>query len=250
MKTQSAVTPAKQKQPVRGRLFYPDPRKGARQESFKDDAPLAAFCLNACMGTAAYERLTALRRDLEEFRAETVEQRQVLTVLDKEIQAPAGAGVERRNELAAHNGRLMGSLDKRHFEISERLARYVFRPGIAYTAVGGECRSGVTALPRRNVAVIRTGSFPITEADAALALVRLHATGDLHKVRLCETCHKRWRVAAHSNYRFCSKECREQFYETQPDFHERKAKNQRKYRENLKNMRANQDAALSKGRKI
>ncbi len=249
METPSTVTPAKQSQPVRGRLFYRDPRKGERQESFKDDATLAAFCLNACMGTPAYERLTALHRDLEQFRAETVERRQVRAALDKEIQTPAGAGVERRNELAAHDIRLMGSLDKRHLEISERLARYVFRPGIAYTAVGGECRSGVVALPRRNVAVIRTGSFPITEADAALALVRLHATGDLSKVRPCETCRKRWRVAAHSNYRFCSKRCREQFYESQPDYHERKAKNQRKHRENLKRKHAAEDAALSKGRK-
>jgi len=244
METQSAVTAAKQNQPVRGRLFYRAPRKGERQQSFKDDATLAAFCLNACMGTDAYERLTALRRDLEEFRAETVERQRIRGALDQELRGPAGPQTLKCRELAAQDSRLMGSLDKRHHEISERLARYVFRPGIANTAVGGECRSGVVALPRRNVAVIRTGSFPITEADCALALVRLHATGDLHKVRLCETCRKCWRVAAHRNYRFCGKECRAQFYESQPDYHERKAKNQRKYRENLKRMRAAQDAVL------
>jgi hypothetical protein len=221
---------AKQKQSARGRLFH-------RDSLFeKDDATFVAFCLNASMGTAACERLTALHRDLQEFRAETVDRQRVRIALDKELRGSAGPQTLKCRELAAQDSRLMGSLDKRHFEVSERLARYVFRPGVAYTAVGGECRSGVVSVPKRNVSVIRTGSFPITEADCALALVRLHASNDLAKVRLCETCRKRWRVAAHSNYRFCSKDCRQQFYESQPDYHERKRKNQRKYRETLKLM--------------
>ncbi len=227
MGTRSAVTNAKRKQPVRGRLLH-------RDSIFeKDDATFAAFCLNACMGTAAYERLTALHRDLLQFWAETLEQQR-----------------QQRTRPGFLDLRLLGALDKRHLEISERLARYVFRPGIAYTAVGGECRSGVVSIHRRNVAEIRKGTVPITEADCALALVRLHAIGDLSKVRLCETCRKRWRVAAHSNYRFCSKECREQFYKSEPDYHQRKAKNQSRYRalEKLKRMRAAQDVAL-KGRK-
>ena len=89
----------------------------------------------------------------------------------------------------------------------------------------------------------------VTEADAALSLVRLSAVGDLEKVRLCEVCRERWLAATHRNYRFCSKECRERFYETQPDYHQRKAKNQRKYRVNLQLKQAAEDAVLSKRRK-
>jgi hypothetical protein len=235
MATQSVVT--KQTPGVRRGLFH-------RDSLFeKDDATFIVFCLNASMGTAAYDRLVSLRCDLEEFRMKTIERQRVRTALDKELRGPAGPKTQKCSELGVQHSYLLGFLDRRYHEISDRLARYVCRPGIAYTAVGGECRSGVVALPRHNVTVIRTGSFPITESDAALALVRLHATGDLSKVRLCETCGKRWRVAAHSNYRFCSKECREKFYESQPDYLERKKKNQRKYRNNLKLKQAAEDAA-------
>ena len=124
-------------------------------------------------------------------------------------------------------------------EISEGLSRYHFRPGISsYSAVGGECRSSLVAIPSRKNPVIWGGSFPLTEGDVAAALVRLYADGDLGKVRICETCHNQWRVAAHSNYRFCSKECREQDDKSKPDYHERKAKNQSKYRKTQKEMRA------------
>lgn len=183
------------------------------------DTAFAVYCLNVCKGTDAYKRLTLLHRDLMEFRAKAREQQQA-----------------RKGFL---NVQLMAWLDRRHREISDRLSRYHFRPGISgYSAVGGECRSSLVAIPSRKNPQIRGGSFPITEGDVAMALVRLYADGDLGKVRLCETCHNQWRVAAHSNYRFCSKECREQFYKSQSDYHERKAKNQRQHRKTLKEMRA------------
>ena len=183
------------------------------------DAAFAVCFLNGCKGTAAHERLTLLHRDLLEFRAKAIEQQQT-----------------RKGFL---NVELLAWLDRRHREISACLSRYHFRPGISsYSAVGGECRSSLVAIPGRKNPQIRGGSFPITEGDVAMALVRLYADGDLGKVRLCETCHNQWRVAAHSNYRFCSKECREQFYKNQPDYHERKKKNQRQYRKTLKEMRA------------
>jgi hypothetical protein len=193
------------------------------------DAAFAVYCLNACKGTNAYERLTLLHRDLVEFRAKAIEQQQT-----------------RRGFL---NVELMAWLDRRHREISEGLSRYHFRPGISgYSAVGGECRSSLVSITSRKNPEIGGGSFPITEGDVAMALVRLYADGDIGKVRLCETCHNQWRVAAHSNYRFCSKECREQFYKSQPDYHERKRKNQEQHRKRLKRMHAVQDAALKKGK--
>jgi len=189
------------------------------------DAAFAVYSLNVCKGTVAYERLALLHRDLVEFRAKAKEQQQT-----------------RKGFL---NVELMAWLDRRHREISEGLSRYRFRPGISsYSAVGGECRSSLVAIPSRKNPQIRGGTFPVTEGDVAMALVRLYADGDLSKVRLCETCHNQWRLAAHSNYRFCSDECREQFYKSQPDYHQRKAKNQSEYRKNVKKILAAQDAAL------
>jgi hypothetical protein len=194
-----------------------------------NDAAFAAYCLNGCKGTESYDRLAALHRDLKEFRAKGIEQRQT-----------------RKGFV---NLSLVGPLDRLHREISERLSRYHLRPAITYTAFGGECRGSVATIPtRENPVIVERGSrnragklvqdFSIYESDVALALVRLYADGDIDKVRLCETCKSEWRVAAHRNYRFCSKQCREHFYKSQPDYHERKAKNQARHRKTLKEMRA------------
>ena len=94
---------------------------------------------------------------------------------------------------------------------------------------------------------MKINAWTISEADVVLALVRLDLSGEVHKVRLCEMCKDRWRVAEKSNYRFCSAQCREAFYVSQPGYDEQKAKNQRKYRTNLKKIHAAQDAAR-KGR--
>jgi hypothetical protein len=108
---------------------------------------------------------------------------------------------------------------------------------------GCEGRFGVIALSDSSFFPAPENQIAVTEADAALSLVRLHAMGDLGKVRLCEVCRKRWLAANHSNYRFCSKECRERFFQNEPDYHKRKAKNQQKYRENLKLKQVAEDAA-------
>ena len=131
--------------------------------------------------------------------------------------------------------------------INRRLAQYIFHPCVGLVA-GFEGRFGITSLSESDFFPGPANQLACTEADAALSLARLHAMGDLGKVRLCEVCRKRWMAANHSNYRFCSKECRERFFQSQPDYHQRKARNQRRHRENLKRMRAAQDAAL-KGRK-
>ena len=78
------------------------------------------------------------------------------------------------------------------------------------------------------------GDETISEADVVVSLVRLAECRELKKVRLCETCKRRWLVAAKSNFRFCSDRCREDFYAKSPDYHDRKAANQRRYRDNLK----------------
>ena len=164
-----------------------------RRESLQNDADLVAFALNAFKGNAAYNRLTALLRDLRKLQAETSESAEL----------------------------------RRIKKINRRVTRYVFHPCVSRGG-GSEGRFGVIALSDSSFIPAPANQIAATEADAALGLVRLHAMGDLGKVRLCEVCREHWLAARHSNYRFCSKECREQFYEGKPDYHERKARNQRK----------------------
>lgn len=182
--------------------------------SLRNDAAIAAFALNTSRGNGAYDRLASLHRDLRKLRAETAELARV----------------------------------RRIKEINRRLRQYVFHPCVALMA-GYEGRFGIVALAADSFIPASADQLAITEADAALSLARLNAMGDLEKVRLCEVCRERWLAATKSNYRFCSKECREKFYESQPDYHQRKAKNQRKYRVNLQLKQAAEDAVLSKRRK-
>jgi hypothetical protein len=80
----------------------------------------------------------------------------------------------------------------------------------------------------------RGESRTISEADAVLSLVRLDLVREIGKVRRCQLCQERWRVAAKSSYRFCSAKCREEFYKRLPEYHSRKAANQRAFRKRLK----------------
>jgi hypothetical protein len=193
----------KRKEP-RFRTFWPWP---VERGSLQSDAEIAAFALNASRGSAAYNDLTALRRNLQKLSAETAELQLV----------------------------------RRIKKINRALTQYVFHPTV--TRGGREGRFGVIALSASSFFPAPENQNAVTEADAALSLVRLHAIGELGKVRLCERCRKRWLAASHSNYRFCSKDCRELFFQSQPDYLERKAKNQQKYRENLKLTQAAEDAA-------
>lgn len=171
------------------------------REWLQNDADLVAFALNALKGNTAYNRLTTLLRDLRKLQAETSESAEL----------------------------------RRIKKINRHLTGYVFHPFVSRLA-SSKGRFGVIALSDSSFIPAPANQLAATEADAALSLVRLHAIGDLGKVRLCEVCREHWLAARHSNYRFCSKECREKFYENQPDYHERKAKNQSKYRETLKLM--------------
>jgi len=123
--------------------------------------------------------------------------------------------------------------------LNEQLRRYVFRPQVSYGLLPGSM-SILQALwaggmvPDRKGFETAISGCPVSEADAALALVRLDLNGDLTKLGLCEMCQERWRVASKRSYRFCSKECREGFYTKAPDYHERKARTQREYRKRLR----------------
>jgi hypothetical protein len=135
--------------------------------------------------------------------------------------------------------RLARQIAKLGASLNGDLSRYSFHPEVAYVLGAWPNPRNVWAgcmVPNTNKRwfELQVNGSTICEADAVLALVRLDLQGELEKVSLCEMCHTRWRVRAHSNYRFCSKECREEFYEAQPDYHERKRKNQQRYRQREK----------------
>jgi hypothetical protein len=125
--------------------------------------------------------------------------------------------------------------------VNEALRKYKFHPQVAYVRRPGDVSvlQNVWAgemVPTRRWFEVRINGSVISEPYAVLALVRLDLTGELHKVRLCEMCRLRWRVVAKSHYRFCSDKCREEFYANQPDYHQRKRRNQQRYRETLKKL--------------
>jgi hypothetical protein len=125
-------------------------------------------------------------------------------------------------------------LQKRTDTLNKRLSCYAFHPGIGATVITETRNGGLVPDADKRSLKLRVGEFELVEADAALALVRLYLVGELHRVQLCEMCKKDWRVKAKSHYRFCSGECRESYYAKSPDYNERKAKSQARYRQRLK----------------
>ncbi|MGH9604287.1 MAG: hypothetical protein ACRD3N_01185 [Terracidiphilus sp.] len=194
-----------------------------RSQSFTD-AVLAVEWLNAAKGTAAYRRALAVRTELEEYRAE----------LDRHLVETAQTRVLKVRDQV--------ELATRADNLDRLLSGYRFKPEMNYSfgtriwalemvpvhprgpqiEVRGQ---GLNYMPRRIV---------VSEPVVIVALARLAANRELYKVRLCETCGKNWRVSERKMDRFCSQKCRETFHAKSPDYHERKAANQRRYRENLK----------------
>lgn len=140
--------------------------------------------------------------------------------------------------------------------LNKQLHRYVFRPRVDYVRLPGSIpglqdiwAGGMAPDHRGGWFETKIGGRPVSEADAALALVRLDLSGELHKVDLCKMCKERWFVASKVNYRFCSGKCREQFYTEDPGYLIRKAANQQKYRRNLRIKHASEDAKWTTKRK-
>jgi hypothetical protein len=196
-----------------------------RSQSF-NDAFVAVEWLNAAQGTAAYRRVLEVRQELEELRAE----------LDR-FKQTRGSVVNMRG---------MAELQTRHERLDLQMARYTFKPELNYSFASGfwgldmvpkhprgpyvELHGpGFAYLPRR---------IRVSEPVVITALGRLAAARELYKVRLCAQCQKHWRVSEREMDRFCSQQCREAFYAKSPDYHERKASNQRNYRERLKPIKA------------
>jgi hypothetical protein len=124
-------------------------------------------------------------------------------------------------------------LDKRHRALNKLLSTYAFRPRVTHRIGAGWAFGLVPDILVGEISM-KTNRETTSEADAVMCLFRLAETGDLAKIRRCNVCEKHLFFAAKRSYRFCSDECREMFYAKAPDYHDRKAKNQREYRERLK----------------
>ncbi len=252
MATSTTVTD-KSKRPGRTAAdSQPIPRHGSpgaqqgRHLAF-GDADRVVQWLNASKGTPSYVRVVAIRRELEELPSEFV--------IHADAYAHSFGGVlrlgepppEKRREWPKEKLRVQRQLRERHVALNEALKKYVFRPRATCVILSHSWIFGMVPDENKRWFQMTIGQETISEADAALSLVRLAETGELGKVRLCEMCKERWRVAAKRSYRFCSDRCREDFYAKAPDYHGRKAANQRRYRENLKRNLAAQSFALGRG---
>jgi hypothetical protein len=120
--------------------------------------------------------------------------------------------------------------------LNQAMEQYAFHPQVVYGRLPGFSvlqnlwAGGMASDSNPQWFEMKIQDWIISEAVAVLALVRLQLSGEVEKVRLCATCKERWLAAGKSNYRFHSAKCREAFYKSQPDYLERKAKNQRNYR--------------------
>ena len=195
--------------------------------------------LNASQGTASEQRAIFLRNELA-----TLPQDWAIHNRDWAIhntRAPWGHPGLRKGWLKDQRQMEQNQrqLEQRHRTLNELLSRYAFRPRVTHRVFRGEWVFGMVPDEKRQWFTMRIGTETTSEADAVMSLLRLASTGDLSKICRCRTCRDRWMFKAKRNYQFCSAECRETFYANAPDYHDRKAKNQREYRQRLKRAKAN-----------
>jgi hypothetical protein len=220
------------------RLSLPSAQE-ARRLGLGDAAKVVQW-LNASRGTASHERVLLIRRELEALPSEFVNHASAYVHVSRgAIQLGEAGGGWPKEKL-----KMQMRIRKRHVALNKALKKYVFRPRATYLIADQAWVFGFVPDENKRWFEMQIGDETISEGDAVMSLVRLAEIGDLGRVRLCEMCKERWRVAAKRNYRFCSDQCREAFYAKAPEYHSRKAASQRKYREKLKRMQAAQGTLL------
>jgi hypothetical protein len=208
------------------------------------DAAIAVEWLNEAQHTAAYRRVLMVRGELEEL-GETLErlrQQRQEWKSRKFRRSKSDAEILNNLSVSTSMATLQEHFREHHNALNLRLARYAHVPALAYNLDSGIWRFGM--VPKRPggpeiVIEDQLLRVRINEAAVIAALCRLAANRELHKVRLCEMCGERWRISERQIDRFCSPKCRDAFHINSPDYKERKAANQRKYREGLKRAHAN-----------
>jgi hypothetical protein len=194
------------------------------------DAQIACQWLNATQGTR-HTRIQSLHEQLGEVRTALTGLQRQHEELRRKVAARERAGVP---ELGAQYKQAFRRTDKLQQRVNEALARYVFRPKIGYTTITETRSGGLSPDTNKHWYQLQFGEWALSEADVAIALVRLHLTGEWQRLRLCERCKRHWLVATKSHYRFCGDECRESYYAESEGFGEHRAEIQKRYRQRLK----------------
>jgi hypothetical protein len=213
------------------------------------DAVLAVEWLNASKGTEERAKVLEIRDELEQLG-------RMLDLLHQEHKLkkpmPKDSSQEDRSSWRLEQmsvGEQRNQLRIRHNELNERLSDYCFRPAMVYDVNRGVWRYTCLAKASGFVHPITRPDSLITVSAAAVvgALVRLAASRNLQKVRLCEQCKENWLLSERKMDRFCGQQCREVFDRARPDFKDRKRRNQKNYRENQKRKDAN---SLARAREL
>jgi hypothetical protein len=186
--------------------------------------------LNASRGTRSHERVVFIRRELEALQSEWTDH----SFGPPPWQRPITPGVNNADEFWKEHRQLEG----RHHSLNEVLGRYIFRPRVTLSVFENTWHFGMVPDDNRKSFQMKIGARTIAEADAVIAMVRLDSAGDLGQVHLCRMCQQNWYVAAKRSYQFCSDACRKGFYASSPNYHQKKADTQRRYRARLKEREA------------
>lgn len=214
------------------------------------DAMLAVEWLNATQRTVAYRRVLMVRRELEELGAMLNSLRQLEQAREQRIrnQKPLEEILElsrnlspaeriEADEAIKDKQKLREQFRERHNAFNQRIARYTYVPVLDYSPEYGIWRFNAVSKRSHGAKITVNDGYSnirVDESTVIAAMCRLAANRELFKVRLCAQCEKHWRVSEREMDRFCSQKCRESFYAKSPEFHQRKADNQREYRERLK----------------
>src|SRR5450755_1434577 len=165
--------------------------------------------LNAASGTKSFDRIKAIMCEVRDLKAAF--QSNAGRFL---MPGPVHPATQEQRNLRDENAKISRALDVRLGALDKALTRYVFRPRAYWYWADREWLLNLYADELRNEFFVqpdnRTRQYG--EADAVMSILRLTAKGHLDKIRLCPTCKKHWRYAAKSHYKFCSAECRGQFY--------------------------------------
>jgi hypothetical protein len=214
------------------------------------DAMLAVEWLNATQRTAAYRRVLVVRRELEGLGAMLNSLRQLEQVREQWIrnQKPLEEILEKSRSLSPAEQieadkaikakqNLRAQFREHHNAFNQLIARYTYVPVLDYSPDYGIWRFNAVSKHSRGPKITVNDGYSnirVDESTVVAGLCRLAANRELFKVRLCAQCEMRWRVSEREMDRFCSQKCREGFYEKSPEFLERKARNQKKYRDGLR----------------
>ena len=141
----------------------------------------------------------------------------------------------------------------RHNALNVTLSDYAFCPVMTYDVTSGAWRHNMISRKSRGpqIEVPLEGAMVQVAAPSVVnALVRLAASRQLYKLRLCDQCKRVWRVSERRMDRFCSGTCRQMAYAQDPEFGARRREIQSRYRQNQKerDSRAMAVAKRSKGR--